>query len=188
MLKRVFVAINLPEKAKRELSFHQEEMKKSLRGVKWVEKGNMHITMAFIGSIKEEKISSLIGELETVREQPFIMRFTEMCYTPNDRRNAKMIWARGESREISSLNKKVERKLLSSGINYTPDERGFTPHVTLGRIRSWEWKRLPLFEIPLLEEGIEISFPVNSFDLMESELKKGGAVYKEIKRFTLRPE
>ncbi len=185
MLKRIFVAVNLPEDVKRELSFHQEEMKKSLRGVRWVEKENMHITMAFIGSIDEEKMFPVINELEMVREKAFEMKFTEMCYIPNDRRKAKMIWVRGESQEISFLNEKIEKKLLSSGINYTPDERGFTPHVTLGRIRSWEWKRLPLVEIPLLEEGIEIRFPVNSFELMESKLKRGRADYKEIKSFTL---
>ncbi len=148
----------------------------------------MHITMAFIGSIREEKILPLINELETVQKKLFEMKFTEMCYVPNNRRNAKMIWAKGEDREISFLEKKIEKKLLSSNINYTPDERGFTPHITLGRIRSWEWKRLPLVEIPLLEEEIEISFSVNSFELMESELKRGGAIYKEMKRFALRPE
>ncbi len=188
MLKRIFIAVNLSEKAKKEISFHQEEIKRSLKGVRWVEKENIHITLAFIGSIEEEKILSLINELEMVRENPFQMTFTEMCYIPENRRNAKMIWARGESKEISSLEKKIKEKIVASDINFIPDERDFTPHITLGRIRAWEWKRLPLVEIPLLEEGIEVSFPVNSFELMESRLKKGGPVYKEIKKFTLQPE
>ncbi len=186
MFKKVFVAVNPSEEARERFSFHQEEMKRSLSGVKWVKKENMHITLAFIGAIKEEKIFSLINELEMVQEKPFKMKFTEMCYIPNNRRIAKMIWAMGESDEICSLGKKIEKKISSAGINYTHSEKGFTPHITLGRICSWEWKRLPLVEIPLLEEGIEISFPVNSFELMESNLRRGGTVYEEIKSFALR--
>ncbi len=186
MLKRIFIAVNLPEETKKELSFYQEEMKEYLRGVRWVEKENMHITMAFIGSVREEKMFSLINELEMIQEDPFKVKLKEMCYIPSNRRNAKMIWARGKSKEISSLNKRLEKRISSAGINYNSEEREFVPHVTLGRIRSWEWKRIPLAEIPLLEEGIEINFPVNSFELMESKLKKGGAVYEEIKKFKLR--
>ncbi len=42
------------------------------------------------------------------------------------------------------------------------------PHITLGRIRKWAWQKLDLDERPEIEEDIDISFPVESIELMNS--------------------
>ncbi len=189
MFKRLFFAINLPEKTKKEISFFQEEIKKSLeRGVKWVEEENLHITMAFLGSVREEKVSSVISLASEIKKAPFEVLLNEITYIPKDRRRAKMIWIKGESLPLVSLREKLEKKLeASSVISYIPDKREFTPHVTLCRMRSFEWQRLSLLRIPLLEEfEVDIRFSVPSFELMESKISGRGPVYRTIESFPLK--
>lgn len=44
-------------------------------------------------------------------------------------------------------------------------------HITLGRIRKWDWQKLDLDERPEIEEDIDISFPVESIELMNSNFR-----------------
>ena len=70
-------------------------------------------------------------------------------------------------------------------IRYRPEGRGFTPHITLARIREWEFRKIEPEERPEIEENIDLTFTVESIDVMESELKRGGPVYSIIESHNL---
>ncbi len=57
------------------------------------------------------------------------------------------------------------------------EELNFSPHITLGRIRTWEFRRIEPEERPEVNEEINLNFEVNSIEVMESTLKRGGAEY-----------
>ena len=57
------------------------------------------------------------------------------------------------------------------------EKRGFSSHITLERIRQWEWRRIEPEERPEIEEEINLSFLVNSIKVMESLLKRKGPKY-----------
>jgi len=90
-----------------------------------------------------------------------------------------MIWVEGEkSKDLANLQIDLEKSLISSGkIKFEPEERSFTSHITLGRIKQWEFKQIEPEERPEVNEDINLSFEVNSIEVMESELKRGGAEY-----------
>ncbi len=188
MTGRFFIAINLPPETQKKLEEKKQEIARlfPLNAVKWTKEENLHITLAFLGSVSTKNIETLIEDLESVKEKTFLLSLNEVCYFPYNKRKAKMIWAKGERAKIKSLHKKIEKALLySSALNYNPEKRDFTTHITLGRIRSWQWRRLSLFQIPVLEENISLKFPVENFSLMESKLSKKGPSYKKIKEFKL---
>ena len=54
---------------------------------------------------------------------------------------------------------------------------GFIPHITLARIKEMEFKNFDLDERPEINEDIDLVFTVESIEVMESELKRGGPVY-----------
>jgi 2'-5' RNA ligase len=56
-------------------------------------------------------------------------------------------------------------------------DKKFFPHLTLARLKAFEMQRMELEEIPQIDEEISISFNINSFEIMESELKRSGAQY-----------
>ncbi len=180
---RIFIAINIPLKIREKLEERQKEIEQlfDCNVVKWTKKECMHITLAFLGNIKKEDVSDLEGRLREVEGKAFNFFISGITYFPPERRKAKMIWAAGESKELEFLQKKVEEKVDI----YLPGKNDFSPHITLGRIREWDLRRLSISQIPILEEGIDLNFRVDSFDLMESRLKRGGPEHKVISSFKL---
>ncbi len=183
-MPRVFIAINLPKKTIGKLADKQKEISLDFDSdpVKWVSSDNLHITLAFLGQIKKTELKSVEREVEKINFNSFRVNTDEIKYIPN-RREAKMIWAIVEdNKKLQELKKRVEDALKGSDTNYSPDLKEFKPHITLGRIRTFEFKKISLEEIPLLEDQfIEDNFEIESFEIMESRLKKGGPEYKIIK-------
>ncbi len=184
MFKRIFFAVSLPEEIKRELSVIKEDLKNELKkGVKWVEEENMHITLLFLGKVREDRVNEIISEAEKIRINPFSVLLKEITYIPPDKKRAKMIWAKGESKELSFLYGELEDKVAPH--QQSKNGKDFIPHITLGRIRSWEFRSMPLSEIPEIGQELEMSFKINSFNLMESKLTKNGPVYENLREFVL---
>lgn len=171
--RRIFIAINLPEKIKQNLADLQYNWP-SLP-VRWTKKENLHITLVFLGNVSDNELP---GILDSVRKASsshsgFQVKLEKVSYGPPHKKPPRMIWAIGEqSQELASLKKDLEGSLSK-----TADEKEFSLHITLARIQQWEWRRMDLEEIPEINEPINIIFPVNSIEVMESRLKKGGAEY-----------
>ncbi len=184
-MKRVFLAINFSEKVKDVLADCQKRLRADFDYdcIKWVDRENLHVTLAFIPAVREDKIDLLKKELKQVEFNPFDYNLGEVKHIP-DRRRAKLIWADIESEPMKLLKKEID-KVLSLGLacNYSPDEREFSPHVTLGRVKSFQYKKIPLEEIPLIEEFLDLSLTAESFELMESKLKRSGPNYEIIKSY-----
>ncbi|PIP23993.1 MAG: RNA 2',3'-cyclic phosphodiesterase [Candidatus Nealsonbacteria bacterium CG_4_10_14_0_2_um_filter_38_17] len=58
-----------------------------------------------------------------------------------------------------------------------PESRPYSPHITLGRIKEWEFRKIEPEERPDINEEIHLTFPVESIELMESKPERGGPSY-----------
>ncbi len=155
MRHRIFIAINLPENIKKKLSFFQEKW--SELPIRWTKKESLHITLEFLGYISDEELVQVCQNTKelTSKHKSFIVNLNKICYGPPKKMPPKMVWVIGE--KIKELN--------------------ISPHITLGRIRVWEWKQIEPEERIEVNEEINLSFEVNSIEVMESVLKKRGAKY-----------
>ncbi len=99
-----------------------------------------------------------------------------------------MVWVEGEkSQEFTFLRDDLEKSLMTSeGVHFSPENRAFSPHITLGRIRTWEWRQIEPEERPRVNVETNLSFDVNSIEVMESELKRGGAEYAVLESVPLK--
>ena len=89
----------------------------------------------------------------------------------------KMVWAQGEkSDKLSDLREDLQECLLDR-IKFRPEEKNFSPHITLARIKEWEFRAIEPEERPEINEDIDLVFTAESIEVMESELKRGGPVY-----------
>ena len=66
---------------------------------------------------------------------------------------------------------------LTEKVHFAPENRTFAPHITLARISSWEFRSIEPEERPEINEKIDLMFTVESIEVMESELHRGGPVY-----------
>jgi 2'-5' RNA ligase len=181
--KRIFIAVNLPTIAREALLFEQKDFASDLP-VRLTGEDNLHITLCFLGSIKEKQISKVCEILREIVEKhiEFSISLDRIDYGPPDIIPPRMVWAIGsENNELSEINKELEQKLL--GRKSHPD---FLTHITLGRIREWQWRQIEPEERPMIEKDILINFRVKSIDLMESRLRRTGAEYSILKSFPLK--
>ncbi|RLC39934.1 MAG: RNA 2',3'-cyclic phosphodiesterase [Candidatus Nealsonbacteria bacterium] len=185
-MHRIFIAINLPEKVKTELEKLEKEIEslfppKLNRGMfRWVKKENLHITLLFIGAVRDEeipKISQIVKDIAQ-SQKPFSLRIEKVSYGPPKKIPPRLIWVEvGRKPELSEIAKKLKKEMAESGILRKVEQREFSPHITLARIKSFWWKRIEPEERPEIEREIALDFEVNSIEIMESKLKKTGAEY-----------
>ena len=83
------------------------------------------------------------------------------------------------------MKKDLEDVLLEK-VRFVPENRGFAPHVTLARISTFSWRTIEPEERPEVNEDIDMIFNVESIEVMESELKRGGPQYTIIESHNLR--
>lgn len=188
MSHRIFIAINLPERIKNELSKYQTKWPDL--PIRWTKKDNLHITLLFIGPVKEEELPEICKALEKIAKEnaPFEITLNKLCYAPPKKMPPRMVWAKGEqSKELTILKKGLENALLDSLFkeSLNPEKRIYSPHITLGRIRKWEFRRIEPQEQPVVNEEISLSFDVNSIEIMESKLKGSGAEYAVLGSYNL---
>jgi 2'-5' RNA ligase len=184
---RIFIAINLPENIKKELGEYKDKWPEL--PAKWTKPENIHITLAFIGYLNEEGILEIQNTVNKVAKnyKPFLINLTKISYGPPKTTPPRMVWAIAEkSEEYISLCDSLKKALLAlPKISFKPENRETVPHITLARIKEWEWRRIEPEERPEIEESINSSFQVNSIDLMESVLKREGPAYTILKSFNL---
>lgn len=185
MRRRIFIAINLPKDIKKELEVRQNKIEEMFSGVesegmiRWTKKDNLHITLIFLGYLTDQEILEIC---EAIREtapnyKSFLVKLSHICYGPPKKMPPKMVWAMGErSKELTDLKDGLEKSLTASAENQI-STKNFSPHITMGRIKAWQWKRIEPEERPAIETDFSLSFPVESIEIMESELKRGGPQY-----------
>ena len=186
--RRIFIAINLPEDIKRKLRDYQEKWLEL--PIKWTKKDNLHITLFFLGYIRDEELLEIcrITKEISLGQSSFFLNLFKICYGPENKIPPKMIWAYGEkSEEFISLKNNLERAFLGSKrVPFFSEKREFSPHITLGRIRQMEWKGIEPEERPEINEIIDLGFEVGSIDDIESELKKDGPRYTVLESCVLK--
>lgn len=191
MRRRIFIAINFPQEIKQKLQASQ--MKWLELPAKWVRPENLHITLAFLGYVADEDLIEIFRVTREVasRHAPFLISLKKVCYGPPKKMPPRMVWASGErNMGLGSLQKDLENSLFSGPMENTkePELRAYTPHVTLARIKQWDFRAIEPDERPQIDEDISLSFPVDSIEVMESQLKRGGAEYTILGSYNLKPE
>ncbi len=177
---RVFVAIDFPDgEVKGRVLELQEALSESGADLKLVEAENLHITLRFLGETEINLVERVRMELSGIRFQPFKVLFEGVGAFP-DLKRINVIWidiVEGNV-ELADLYGKINQALLRCG--FPPERRGFSPHLTVARVRSKRNMERLSRRIAELN-GIEIGgFEVDSFRLKRSTLTQGGPVYSTL--------
>jgi len=188
MRHRVFIAINLPENIKNKLAEYQQKWPEL--PCRWTRKENLHITLMFLGYLTAEELLQVCHITKEIapKNQSFSINLKKIIYGPPKKIPARLIWIEGEKSEaLGKLQKDLENSFLVLPVKRLKSEtRPYTPHLTLGRIKTWEFKRLEPEERPAVNEEINLSFEVNSIEVMESQLKRTGPNYTILESWPLK--
>lgn len=189
---RLFIAIELPDPALTLLSRIQADLKQRApaQSVRWVAPGSVHLTLKFLGDVPAPHVDAVRAALgEAVRgHAPFELSTGSLGCFPNATR-PRVIWIGIERShgELNALRDAVEAHVAPLG--YPTEDRPFSPHLTLGRVRQ----NAPYGAVATLG-ALAATTPVTTHEtwiadrvsLMRSDLKPDGAVYTEVAHVALR--
>ena len=168
---RLFVGIAFPPELKLRLSL----LCTGVPGAKWVDAGNFHLTLRFIGDIDESLAADVDEALAQVRARRFALRLAGTGVFGGDRPHA--LWVGVErDPDLVKLRDKIEQALIRAGL--APERRKFAPHVTLARLRDAEVAGLAGFLSAQARFRAD-PLPVDHFSLIASFPTKAGSVYED---------
>jgi 2'-5' RNA ligase len=178
---RTFVAVLSAQELRDRIAKVQEQVKKLAPDVKWVAPENFHVTLKFLGSVREEELLRVFSAVdEAVSAIPaFDISFSGLGAFPNPAK-ARVVWVGIENgrEELRALADSVDASLARLG--FAKEERGFKAHITIGRVKDG---RLPsefvngIKEINASNLG---SQRVTGVAVMQSELHKEGPAYSPL--------
>ncbi|MGD2176303.1 MAG: RNA 2',3'-cyclic phosphodiesterase [Anaerolineae bacterium] len=189
---RLFIAIPLPNSLLKRLGDvqHRLQAKVPYQSVRWVRAEGVHLTLKFLGDTPRDKIPAIQEALTVVaRNAPSCELTAEGlgCF-PSPRR-PRVLWVglQEPTGRLKALWKAVEE--VMTAIGYKPERHGFSPHLTLGRVRrktSREDQRQISEAITGTRADRLAVFTADRFELIRSVLKPTGAEYTTLATFRLR--
>lgn len=181
---RLFIALNLPADIKAHLQQTQDILKKCAVEAKWTEAKNLHITLKFLGEIKEESKTEKIKEIIAAgggRFNSISVSLTNFGFFPNENRPRVFFIATDKEDSLKNIADFLEDKLEPLGF---AKENRFKSHITLARLKSP--KNIDCLKKEIENISINRAFPIKSLSLFKSTLTQSGSVYEEILKTTLR--
>ena len=140
----------------------------------------IHLTLAFLGEVPEERAPELITIAEALRMSAFDLRIDRLGYW----RHNHLLWAgcsEGPA-QLAELASGLCRRLSEAGFSIDNGKRPFTPHVTLVRKVP---EPGPEPSLPAIEP---ITWTCPDFVLVRSRLSSDGPNYEALARFPLRAD
>jgi 2'-5' RNA ligase len=167
---RLFVGIELPPPLRLRLSL----LCAGIKGARWVDPGNMHLTLRFIGDID--------AALARIRAPRFDVTLAGTGHFGGD--TPRLLWVGVESNAaLFHLRDKIEAAVMRVGL--APDPRRYSPHVSLARL-----KQVATLDVQDFERANALfraePFAVDRFTLIASYPTKSGAIYEDQAEYALR--
>src|SRR5712691_2068961 len=168
---RLFVGIEFPPELKLRLSL----LCTGISGARWVDAGNLHLTLRFIGEIDEGLAADVDEALSQLKARRFILQLAGTGVFGGNRPHT--LWLGVErDPDLMQLHDKIELALIRVGL--IPEPRRFAPHVTLARLRDPVLDQLGQFLAAHAQFRAE-PLAVEHFSLIASFPTKSGSVYED---------
>lgn len=179
---RLFTGIAIDPAVLEKLAPLLEELKATAK-LNWSRMENLHITTKFIGEWPEQKLAQLMQELRGVPKAgavPIELRGFGFFPKPT---SAKIFYmgVDGGAR-LPELAAQVEQACAQAGC--PKENREYTPHMTLGKIRNIKTDALRA-RIAGMEETLLERFEAKQFHLYLSRPSPEGSIYTKLADFPL---
>lgn len=184
---RLFLAIDIPPFAREIIREIQNRFKTLDLNVTWVKPANIHLTLKFLGNTSPAKVKPikerLLKALAPLPRCSFSLG--ELGVFPSFN-NPRVLWVGLEDPRghLESLQNIVEAEMVPLG--FPVEMRAFSPHLTLGRIKSPRGKDRLKHEVHSIRMGKSARIEVSSVWLLQSQLTPQGSIYTALEEFSLK--
>ena len=179
-LTRTFIAVDFDDP--QIVSRAQEVQRKLMESgivMKPVEPKNLHVTLWFFGELDPSRLRLVLENAKKVKFKPFKVEVKGVGYFPGGSR-VNVIWLGIDdpSNGLKNILDQLLEKLTRLGFRY--DDRGFTPHLTIGRVKYVKNKQVVLRTLSELKETYFGEQRVDKFEVKKSVLTQRGPIYSDL--------
>ena len=181
---RAFIAVELPLEIRQNVQQATSSLRRDTGSlIRWVALENMHLTLKFLGDIPSENVEVLTHMIHTQADSfnSFDIHLSGIGFFPGPKRPRVIYIGIQAPAALEAFQRQMESATRRLG--YTPEERAFAPHLTIGRVRQ----HVSANERQKIRHALEestIDSPgtarVNSVHLYKSDLKPNGPVYTKL--------
>lgn len=185
---RAFIAVDLDDPVIEKICHVVEILKSRITEIRWLRKENLHLTLKFLGNIAESQVEPIAAALRHPLGlfSPCTISAKGLGVFPDFRR-PKILWVGLTGDQLVQLAAEIESALMPLG--FTPENRVFTPHLTIARWREGSRPAKNLRqEIDSLNDFEFGACAVRQIVLFQSVLKPEGASYSELRTIQLGAE
>jgi RNA 2',3'-cyclic 3'-phosphodiesterase len=141
----------------------------------------------FMGEVDERDLHTVCKAMSNAvkREEPFRLEVAGVGGFPNVRR-PKTVWGgiAAGAEELQKLHALAEPGLSAAGV-YRREDRGYVPHLTLGRVKEEADGELLAAELSKHAAWMGGDVVIEEVLVMQSELRRDGPEYTLVGRATL---
>lgn len=184
---RTFVAVEVDEAIKKRFGVLEGKLKEAGGDVRWVEAGNVHITLKFLGHVEYTELSQV---KDVIREavaglESFCIRFKGVGAFPKpERPRVIFVGIQDDTDSLARINSGLERGFFEK-LGIKKEGRRYSPHLTLGRVKSTKGID-PLVRLVVQHSSDDLGEElVGNVVLMQSQLSPKGPIYTKLESFGL---
>lgn len=185
MSKRTFIAVDIQPGNRLKEAFELIRYRMRLEKINWVETGNMHITLSFLGDTDENLLPGISDAIwsSAGQFQPFELVLKSFGVFKN-LSDPRVLWFGCDASEtLAQIKNRLDDLLLPMG--FEPENRKYSPHLTLGRVKDIKQVNQLSQLITLYKDAVIQQQQIDRIVFYESRLTPQGAVYVPIQKHRL---
>jgi len=176
---RGFIAVEIPSNKK--IQDLENAITQTQANVKLVELHNIHITLKFLGDVPDHQTDSIekimVSSVQNMKTFQLTLGNTGVFPNTN---YMKILWIGiQDNNTLSAIASALEKGLEPLG--FPKEKRTFSPHLTLGRVRTAEHKDKLIAVLERYAHEQFGEYTINAIQLKKSDLTPKGPIYTTIK-------
>lgn len=178
---RTFLAFDIEDQTViRKLTQVQGMLGNSRADLKLVKPQNIHLTIRFLGDIHPPMVDSVYEEMKQISFSSFTVELRGLGAFPK-LSYPRVIWAgiRKGADKLADVFEQLEPRLRELG--FKPDNKGFSPHLTIARVRTGRNKAILAELVRELEDTEFGAVKAECLKLKKSDLTPRGPIYTTLK-------
>lgn len=184
---RSFIAVDLDDaNVKERINRAQQDLERTGASLKIVHPDIMHLTLRFLGEIPQPAVQSVKEAMVGLHFQAFEVAFSGVGVFPNLKRIS-VVWVgiKQGHEQIADIFQALEPKLRKLGL--PPDNKGFSPHLTIARVKSGANKDALAACVESMREVDFGRITINAVRLKKSTLTPRGPIYTTLHEINATP-
>lgn len=167
-MPRLFTGFEIPLQSSQKLA----ALSGGLPGARWIDPGDYHLTLSFVGDVEEQLSEAIVQELASVQSEAFEVTLSSFGSFGGTRPRT-LVFSASPDPQLRDIHKDQERALRRAGVGL--ERRKFVPHVTLARLHAVSPQALA--DYMAANPPPVVKFKIERLALFSARPKTGGGPY-----------